>query len=539
MPSTDRASDQVLSEDEAAYQCDFVGPDDPKQTFYHIIKSDDVAAFEAYLHSVHCFRNHRTIPYVFANSRDDEGMPWEVALKLGSVGVLEALLQYQAYDDGYYRHDGERDPSWREWPKPEWPHRLLLHRAIENGKLDVLRVLLTRPWADVHQLEEGLTPILTACYQFMYHPWGKAGPGASVDLWQDIITLLLDSGADGRNEAKEPVSDLDENAVEGEEEISRRGTSPTPLIRRLVQEGADVNARISYWCGGETRGTTLFHIASRSHNVAAVHYLLERPDGPALARSRDSAGRLPLPFAAIGWFPNHRLKLGLARDAEITPQTIATIQALLPYNGVDERGTRGLTALALASRYSEKGTVTAVVAAGHDDTAYYDPVVQFLLDHGADPDGASDGDGDTPLHAAVSAGRTGAMRILLRHGAKADMANQKSDTPVHTAAGMYRHKGEGAVGLWTEDVLERRKEEYRRGREKRRVLMQLLLESLGDGTDILDRPNRQGKTPRQIEQAVESEAERLEARDEGILTERLAKQKEACSGGERADAINS
>ncbi|KAK7920495.1 hypothetical protein PG985_008517 [Apiospora marii] len=351
MPSTDRASDPVLSEDEAAYQRDFVGPDDPEQKFYHIIKRDDVAAFEAYLHSAHCFRHHHTIPYVFASSRDDEGMLWEVALKLGSVGVLEALLQYQAYDDGYYRQDGERDPWWREWPKSEWPHRLLLHRAIENGQLDVLRVLLTRPWADVHQLEEGLTPILTACYQLM--------------------------------------------------------------------------------------------------------------------------------------------------------------------------------------------PVTAVVAAGLDDTAYYDPVVQFLLDHGADPNGVGDGDGDTPLHAAVSANRTGAMRILLRHGAKADLANHQGDTPVHTAAGMHRYKNGGAWGLWTEDVLEGRKEEYRRGQERRRELMRLLLEPLGDGTDILNKPNRQGKTPRQIEQALESETERLQARDESILAGRLAKQKEACSGSESADAINS
>jgi ankyrin repeat protein len=69
----------------------------------------------------------------------------------------------------------------------------------------------------------------------------------------------------------------------------------------------------------------------------------------------------------------------------------------------------------------------------------HDPgVVQFLLDHGADPNiGAwnGDGTGETPLHYASESGRIEIARLLIEHGASVEVQDKAGRTPLDVASG--------------------------------------------------------------------------------------------------------
>ncbi|KAK8054876.1 hypothetical protein PG993_000103 [Apiospora rasikravindrae] len=447
-------------DDEVFNHC-CVGPDDPDRTFYDIIKRDDVAAFEAYLHAAHCFTRHRTIPYV-----RNYGMPWEVVINLGSVGVLEALLKYQDYFDGDYREGWDRSRSM----ETQW-HRQLLFRAIDKGQVEVIR--------------------LDSCFRedLANDNW--------VDQCEEIITLLLDLGANAQDVIS-PESISIEGSTAGEDEEEQNVVFETtlsltvararlPIIKRLIGEGADVNARPVDDYDQHSPGTTMLHIASRHHNVAAVRFLLGRPEGPAMAQMRDQDG------------------LQFRSDAEVTHHALETVKALLPYNDVNERGTRNLTALGLAARYRE-------LQDSEYDAACYDPVVRLLLDHGADPCDAGGRDGDTPLHLALGcADRIETVRLLLSHGARADAANDTGDTPVHIAAGMHRYVRFKRREVPPDaEALRRREARQQNVIKIQREAMTMLLEALGGGSsDILDQPNQAGNTPRQIEESTTADISRF------------------------------
>ncbi|KAK8087640.1 hypothetical protein PG997_002601 [Apiospora hydei] len=176
------------------WRCNCVGPEDPDGKFYSIINRDDAAAFEEYLHASHCFVHNRTLPYVHAYCRDD-GTPWEVAVRHGSVRVFEALLKYEDHRDG----------DQREWCDPSEPtpwYRYLLHRAIEQGQLEVLRFLISRPAVDIHQQDHGgggWTPILTACRRLSDGIRGDVAREAWVERSGEIIELLLAAGVNARD----------------------------------------------------------------------------------------------------------------------------------------------------------------------------------------------------------------------------------------------------------------------------------------------------------------------------------------------------
>ncbi|KAK8087639.1 hypothetical protein PG997_002600 [Apiospora hydei] len=243
------------------------------------------------------------------------------------------------------------------------------------------------------------------------------------------------------------------------------------MIGHLIEEGTDVSPLAVYSSHSYGQGKTLLQIASRHHNLDAAQLFLERPEGPVMARQRDSQGQQALPWAAIGLFPGHRQWLEPMSDVEVTHRAIETIKALLPYNGVNERGTRGMTALALAARFC-KPPMSAY------DSSCFDPAVQFFLDHGADPCDAGDDYGDTPLHAALcSVDRITTVRLLLSRGARADVHNRKGDTSVHVTAKMYKYLQLRRKARNVENLEDRE--------ERQRVAMQLLLDSLGSA-DIMD-----------------------------------------------------
>ncbi|KAK7968725.1 glycoside hydrolase family 18 protein [Apiospora saccharicola] len=364
--------------DEIFNRC-YVGPDDKEKKFFDIIKRDDVAAFEEYLRNSHCFTHHRKLPFVYAKTFDESGTPWTVTVNLGSIGVLEALLKYEDYGDGDYREGWDRSqPMATQW------YRQILHRAIEKGQTKVFRYLIERPGADIYQRDrgEGGTPITTACFALGNCSGGDSmALEAAVDKFEEIVVLLLDSGASARDEYRQKAAYTEKH---GQEVLVSTTLSLAvsrarpPLLRRLIEEGADADTPVSSDWLDEEQDITLLHTASRHHNVAAVKFLLDQPAGPAMARRRDGhQGMLPLHCAAAGLSPDHRHATGRYGDAEVTSHAVETIQALLPYNEIHERrDCDGKTALHLAAEYFEKPFH------GYDASCY-DPVIRLLLDHGA------------------------------------------------------------------------------------------------------------------------------------------------------------
>lgn len=426
-----------------------------------------------------------------------------------------------------------------------------MHRAIEQGQIKVVRLLLGRPETDIHQREKnGLTPLLKAYAQLCEYKQCDITLNAWVEKLEAIIELLLESGANARNECREKESrhrDEGFEYVEGAVDVVDSddeetiliattlslaiGRARPPLLQRLVDEGADVISRIAFYDQDGTRDTTLLQLASRWQNVAAVRFLLEeRPEGPNMACLRDSRGILPLLLAAIGFYPNLRKFEGRLSDADVTYHATETIKMLLSQNDVDERAARSMTALSLAAHYHQPpGT--------RFSSSRYDPVVQLLLDHGANTCDADDNYGDTPLHTAVWTGdRIGTVRLLLLHGALPDVRNHQGDTPFHIATTIHRfHASARRFEDDQKDGFQRRSLE-----KQQQEVMRLLLDALaGDyrrrSTDILDQPNDEGKSPRQIRQLVGAENERARERLAADRAQREAEDRRILAEDAEAD----
>ena len=59
-------------------------------------------------------------------------------------------------------------------------------------------------------------------------------------------------------------------------------------------------------------------------------------------------------------------------------------------------------------------------------------IVKWLLDHGANPNGVSDG--DSPLHSAAQLGHLSVCQALLKAGAKPNLINNLEETALHKAS---------------------------------------------------------------------------------------------------------
>ncbi|KAK6840896.1 hypothetical protein PG987_001756 [Apiospora arundinis] len=481
---------------------------DRREDLCEIIERDDAAAFSEFIHAWPDFINHRSTPFSTMNWDGRVwGTTWEVAMQCGSTGVLGVLLD--RYDD--IEDDAVScsvlsactpckgwDGQW--YPSPRY--RYLLHRAIEERQIGVLRFLLARPQTDIHQRDiAGWTPLLWACHQLCYN-----GPGGDdetpldvlIDQHEEMIDMLLAAGANPHDELRhnpkrnfDTYGDTEENdedadAVSQDDYVLDDTTlslivprARAPLLRRLIEEeGVDVQAPVlASW--KLRRGVPARGPGDGASPRLGRGGLAPPLGGPGARRAS------PVPNATPG---RRRTDVSRHRNPAGAPAA---------HRRPDRRArARGKTALALAAGFREN------LFAGFDATCY-DPVVRFLLEKGADARDAVDDEGNTPLHAALDAtlgargNKVATVSLLLSYGARADAVNHMGDTPVHIAAGMHAYLGD------CEDL-------QRTVDQNQQKIMQLLLRSLGGkGTEILDQPNKDGKTPWQIERFTTSETPRL------------------------------
>lgn len=228
------------------------------------------------------------------------------------------------------------------------------------------------------------------------------------------------------------------------------------MVRRLLQAGANPNAAL-------LRGETPVMVASRSGRPEVVEQLLAKG---ASVNARAARGQDALMWAVAQKHADV-VKVLLAHGADVHARSEVWSQVmavpphgLLEYNREIPHG--GDTALMFAARVGDLTSATLLVAAGanvNDADAWgvsatvlaahagYGELVEFLLDHGADPSAAKAG--VSGLHAAIMRRDERMVSALLAHGADPN-APLRTWTPTRRASRDWNFAPElvGATPFW-------------------------------------------------------------------------------------------
>lgn len=278
-----------------------------------------------------------------------------------------------------------------------------LYLAVQNGHMNVVRILVAQH-ADVNQAREnGLTPLYVAA---------ENGHTA-------IFSFLLEQGANihqtDENGASLLCIAVEKGALETVALLLERGANPkqadkngsTPFLAAawqghlsvlalLLKQELDINQTAD-------NGFTALHIAVEGGETAVVQFLLENSASMDIA---DKRGMTPLSLASKnGHVEIMRLllekhaALGKAVQDPMPLYTAAengqagVLSLLLEYGADLNKGVKGVTPLFIAARN------------GHAET------VAFLLQHNATVASAAG-----LLGLAAAQGRTSVLAVLLEHG---------------------------------------------------------------------------------------------------------------------------
>lgn len=189
-------------------------------------------------------------------------------------------------------------------------------------------------------------------------------------------------------------------------------------VRRLVDEGADVNA-IAY---GSLR---ILHIACGRRDASIAKFLIARG---ADVRAKDDSGQTALYYAV---FHPDVVELLIAKGADVNARDC------------------GYTALYWAAKFGLKESVEVLISKGakvdlmghFDETPLhvaakggYEDIVRLLLAKGSKALNKGGGLGRRPLHLAAEGGHEPVVKLLLASGANAWLGDSYSATALHLAA---------------------------------------------------------------------------------------------------------
>jgi ankyrin repeat protein len=341
--------------------------------------------------------------------------PLMLAARAGSVTAVRALLAGGADVNAQEPLRGQTALMWAIAQKhAEVVAALLEGGANVNARSGTSRLLVNRGAAVSRNAEAppsvgevelgGSTPILFAA---------RHGDIQSA-------RLLLEAGAN-----------LNDTAPDGNSVLIRATHSGhSELARLLIDKGADVNA--------SGPGYTALHTAVLTGAVDLVRSLLAHGANPDAALTRGTPVRrtgedLILPETLLGATP-----FFLAAKFVDVP-----LMKVLLEGGADpaiplQNGTTPLMAaagLGWSGSTNRRGIdVTAKKAAidPNDDEPHTLAAVKFLLDLGADVNGANQG-GDTALFGAVPKGFTSVVQLLADRGARLDAKNGRGQTLLELA----------------------------------------------------------------------------------------------------------
>ncbi|XP_071099047.1 ankyrin-3-like [Haliotis cracherodii] len=305
--------------------------------------------------------------------------------------------------------------SFHSWHK-FYSNNLPLYRAIENGHVEVVQLLVRRGCEVDNQ--EGLR---CAC--------------KGLDM--DMVRLFLDRGAQ-----------VDSVAV-----FNACEAGDLSIFSTLFDAGATVKMTSS-------DGYTLLHSSCR-YNPKVVSFLLEK--GASVNHCSNVTGDTPLHKAAR-WGSTECVDMLLKAGADVKVQdhtgdtplhnaagrgATECVDMLLKVGAdVKVQNNAGDTPLHNAAEQGSTECVNMLLKAGADvkaqnntgDTPLHTAAVRgstecvdMLLKAGADVK-VHNNTGDTPLHAAAGRGSTEWVDMLLKAGADVKVQNNTGDTPLHTAA---------------------------------------------------------------------------------------------------------
>lgn len=506
-----------------------------------IITRNDIALLKQYITAWNL--PNSGIPITDVQSHD----PFYTAAANGSLDVLRVLLDVH-WANAHAESIEERGFS-------------LLHVACQHAQIEIVKFLLDSdpPLGTVDDRDRGKwTPIMSAAYST--GTFGE-GAGAHRARAEDLMNMLLDRGASARDTVLFPT-DIDTNG-EGQLVPQAEFTvlsqaiagSSYAIMKRLLEHGADTQERLEYYSDGpgfwdngvNVRDVTALHIGSRSWNMDGIRALLDQCHEDSLKTSDlvfcyDSMDRLPLHWAAAGSEPGFELSLP---ENTLIQRITSTFELLVPkddkaamaklINSCDKEGATPLhyavrahascgskgsnhayhTIQWLCSRGANAGTIDHRMQTVLHRLAYSsldgEPIdlnlINLLLAHGC-PFGTRDEDHETPLHILARHLRQAhAVKMLIEYGAGVDVVNKKRNLPLHEAmSGAMRPKrswdGQRQEPVSLEDRV-----------NAQNKVVEALLDAHGT-CSVLDQPNREGKTPRQLREETIRKWKEIEARNQ-------------------------
>ncbi|XP_044147494.1 ankyrin repeat domain-containing protein 50-like [Bufo gargarizans] len=401
----------------------------------------------------------------------------------GHTEVVESLLAFGAQPD-ISGPDGRTALRAAAWGGHEGPVKALVRAGAEIDHADVegrtplmaaaymshftVAELLLESGANVNACDlEGRSALAVAC---LCIPTGQRHP--------QLVSVLLERGADPQLEDKEGLTPLLVAAYEGQDEVAEllleAGADPdrpgkdqmTPLLAAASGGHAETVRVLLLW-GASTDVTdqegrsALLLAAAAARGEEAVRVLLHRGLNEI---HQDHLGWTALHWAAsegrravCRTLIDGGAKLGLRNREGYTPLLLAAEEGhtgcieLLINRGspIDQRGRDGMTALCFAALSGHKATVELLLRKGADPdvkTTQGKPllhllalqgltdIAKVLLEQGADLE-SRDPEERTALHASCWQGDLDMVHLLLEVGrANCNAFDQENRTPLHCAA---------------------------------------------------------------------------------------------------------
>ncbi|GAD93570.1 conserved hypothetical protein [Paecilomyces variotii No. 5] len=486
-----------------------------------IVRYNDVAKLAQYLEN----DARATLGHVEVYYWD----PLYIAAESGSIAALDLLLKH--YDA--HLTDANMIPLEKRQFR-------LLNVSCLNARVETALFLLdTRPvLASLHARDDSCmgrdnceTPLLSAASSFTYCPPGVEEDDLAICAKQasaeELMNQLLNRGASARDAL---TSLLDKKKISDTVLSLAISRASYDLVKRLIAEGADAHARtmhqidlFSRQSGEIVQDVTPLHLGSLHANFNGIQALFDHRDDKAtvaeMVLTSDSTGRLPLHWAARGAHgPEYHYMLP---QNEIDTHTVTTIKLLLTIDQdtINARDRKGYNALWYAVSSFREGsdphlnipkTLLEYGAEGNmrdqdglnvlhllaftQNGEVIDPVIiERLVARGAKVDDI-DIRGNTPLNQmAMNLRQVECVRALLHYGASMRVKNLRGDTPLHQAAKgkVFSYRYEPAIeqnGVALDAKI------------RAQDLMMKILEEAGDGLDLMNEKNTDGKTPRQLQE---------------------------------------
>ncbi|WP_264705551.1 ankyrin repeat domain-containing protein [Wolbachia endosymbiont (group A) of Gymnosoma rotundatum] len=293
-----------------------------------------------------------------------------------------------------------------------------LHVAAKNGKLYVVKYLISKG-IDINSRDEAdWTPLMSAVY------------GGELNT----VRYLIDIGADINAKSRLCSTSLHFAADSGELDI----------VKCLVFKGANVNAK-NIDC------RTPLHFAADNGNLSVIKYLIRKG---ADINAEDEYANIPLYFA----IRNRKLEIVkyLVDKTDINNKYNDTLLHLavcsgeldvakyLVSRGVDINAKSKFLPLHLSSLRGLDIVGYFFKKAASAEGGYYETplhyavfhgnleITEYLIEKGADVN-ARNRNSNTPLHLAIMKGKIDVVKVLLKHNADVNAKNNEGKTALHYA----------------------------------------------------------------------------------------------------------